>query len=263
MDKDIVRMDMDDDLIVWLSGMHGLWGGDSVLIDVGAYHGDFTRNMLELDVFKEAYMFEPNPENLACLRSQNYGDSVHIVETAVGDKVGSVPFFFEDDLATGSVLKYSEEQNIGRNISSIEVNQTTLDSFWIARNSEEKIGLIKIDTQGNDLNVLNGATSILNLFRPWLVVEVIFTHLYESQAKPSEIWDWCDEMEYMIAGMFNEHYADEGWLAFADAVLVPKEVIASAKAPYHLKRSAVQDVEINILHKVCEERLQLINELSG
>lgn len=263
MDKGVERMDVDDDLIVWLNDMHGLWGQGLVLIDVGAYHGDFTRNMLELDVFKEAYMFEPNPENLACLKSQDYGDSVHIIETAVGDEVGSVPFFFTDDLATGSVLRYSEEQNMRQNISSIKVDQTTLDNFWNSRNSKEKIGMIKIDTQGYDLNVLHGATSILNHFRPWLVVEVIFTRLYESQAKPSEIWAWCDKMEYMIAGMFNEHYADEGWLAFADAVLVPKEAISSVKAPFHLKRSAVQDVEINILHRVCEERLQLINELSG
>jgi len=48
----------------------------TVLLDVGAYHGDFARGFLGLanSPFAEAILFEPNPENLKFLRQQLNGD---------------------------------------------------------------------------------------------------------------------------------------------------------------------------------------------
>lgn len=122
--------------------------------------------------------------------------------------------------------------------------------------------MIKIDTQGYDLEVLKGAEKILASDHPCLVVELIFVDFYKNQAKPFEIFQWLHEHDYTIAGMFNEHYSAEGWLSFADAVFIPKKLTTKFNQPFYCRTINNQLISENtMLRKICEERLDLINFL--
>lgn len=236
----------------------------SLLIDVGAYRGDFTQALLENVAFDHAYLFEPHPANVAMLKPVvAQADRMTLVPLAVGSTTGEVRFHATQDSATGSVLPYAPTALGPQDTpASFRVQQTTLDGYLGSLAAQDHVGLIKIDAQGADLDVLKGAEQTLRQSRPWLVVELIFGPLYEGQARPEAVFNWLYRHGYRLAAFFNEHEAEEGWLAFADAVFVPEEVERDYAAPYHARPAGDElQAQVYALQAVCRERLDLINRL--
>jgi FkbM family methyltransferase len=235
-----------------------------LLIDVGAYHGEFSSKILLCNVLKRGLLFEPNPNNISYLERHFSGDERFTIEkVALGDQIGAVTFYCNDNLATGSVLRYCpRNRETEGEADKFAVEQTTLDDYLGRMNDQYRVGLIKIDTQGYDLNVLRGARLTIEKSRPWLIVELIFVALYENQANPVAIYDWLCERGYRLAAIFNEHYSEDKWLAFADAVFVPDEIAVNGGGPYHMKPDWTSlKIEVDMLRAVCAERLELINSL--
>ena len=236
----------------------------SLLIDVGAYRGDFTQTLLEAISFAHAFLFEPHPANIANLEPVvAEDDRMTLVPLALGKATGEVCFHATQDRATGSVLPYAPAAlGLQDTPASFPVQQTTLDRYLDSQAAQARVGLIKIDAQGSDLDVLKGAEQTLRQSRPWLVVELIFGPLYEGQASPETVFNWLYAHGYRLAAFFNEHEAEEGWLAFADAVFVPAEVDRHYEAPYHAKPAWDKlQAQVHALQAICEERLDLINHL--
>lgn len=236
---------------------------NSVLLDVGAYRGDFTKQLfLESDIDK-AILFEPNSENYLSLKSIfSNNTNVAIINCALGDKEELIEFHCDSDLATGSVLNYQHSPDSLASIKSQNVQLSTMDQYLQENNLSQPISIIKIDTQGFDLRVLKGAEQTIALHSPWIIVELIFVPLYQNQSHPHEISAWLSAHGYSQAGMFNIHVTSEGWLAFADGVFVPTQMMNDFNAPYYMNHTNAQLLSENtMLRSACEERLELINRL--
>lgn len=240
-------------------------GSPSVLLDVGAYEGDFTREMLRTGKFGRAFLFECNPANAAGLREKFAAEQpVEIVPLAVGSTVGQRTFYCNADRATGSVLPYAVGDDGARNqgVREWHVEQTTLDGFAAARLQNQRVGLIKIDTQGNDLAVIQGAQEVIRTHRPWIVVELIYVPLYEGQGTPAAIFSALAALGYTMGMQVHEHYCAEGWLAFADGVFVPNEVQQKFTATFSPRpETGSLEQEVAMLRQVCDERLALIERI--
>ena len=240
-------------------------GSPSVLLDVGAYEGDFTREMLGSGKFSQAFLFECNPGNAAGLREKFATEpAVEVVPLAVGSAVGQRTFYCNADRATGSVLPYAVGDRGGRGegVREWHVEQTKLDGFVAARLQNQRVGLIKIDTQGNDLAVIQGAREVIGVHRPWIVVELIYVPLYEGQGTPAEIFSALAGLGYTMGLQVHEHYCAEGWLAFADGVFVPNEVHRKFTAEFSPRpETGGLEQEVAMLRRVCDERLALIERI--
>jgi len=194
-----------------------------VLIDIGAYHGDFAARFLDKKIFQKAVLFEPNPKNYPEITKRFCDRSNVKLEIVACDvQSGEHEFFCAGETYTGSLLPYGTPT-----LSSVErtvVQCVTLDNYLKEQSSLDKIGLIKIDTQGNDLRVLQGAEEMLRISRPWIVAELIYIPLYENLGQPYDLASWLASRDYAMVAQFNEYYTTEGWLAWSDACFVPKEV---------------------------------------
>jgi len=207
------------------------------LLDVGAYQGKFTKRFLNLQPpsFSQAVLFEPNPENFAKLQTDFAGDRrVRLEQAGCDTQAGTHEFFCRGETYTGSLLPYADAERNGAGTKQT-VKLVMLDEFLAANGLRDQIGLLKIDTQGNDLRVLQGAVQTLRESRPWLIVELIYTSLYVGQASPSALGVWLAEQDYVWAGQFNEYYSEDGWLGWADGCFVPREVVRAGEVNY-LKR---------------------------
>jgi FkbM family methyltransferase len=214
-----------------------------LLLDVGAYHGDFSRHFIEApsSPFREAILFEPNPENLSVLQNAFGGDNRFRLEAlACADQPGNAKLFCQGERYTGSLLAYEGGRPGPKSAHSVVV--TTLDQFLAKGDASRKVGMIKIDTQGNDLRVLQGATRILRAHRPWLVVEMLATPRFVNQARPVELMAFLDGRGYFMAAQFNEYYTASGWLAWFDAAFVPSELF-SMEATANLPRPTADEAE--------------------
>jgi FkbM family methyltransferase len=215
----------------WLEGelaRYAYWFHERpLLVDVGAYHGDFAGRFMTAPntPFREALLFEPNPESFQLIQRKLKVDArYHLERKACSDGVGIAKLGCSGEYYTGSLLPYEGERPGAKN--EFEVDVTTLDAVMLAGNSAARAGLIKIDAQGKDLQVLRGAIETLRLGRPWLIVEMLTTPRFVNQGTPLEIMRFLEEQNYFLAAQFNEFYTSTGWLAWYDACFVPKELFS-------------------------------------
>jgi FkbM family methyltransferase len=235
---------LDGSLEKWLCGQvvaHGdQFRNKSVLLDVGAYRGDFARTLLAVPdgPFRRAVLFEPNPQSFTFLQERFAGNSTAQLENCACDCAGGEQTLFcQGESYTGSLLAYAAPAP-DPSARQFTVKKLTLDEYLAARDFRQNIGLIKIDTQGNDLRVLQGAAATLRASRPWLVVELIYVPLYVGQARPLELAQWLDGQGYFWAAQFNEVYTQDGWLAWSDACFVPTEAFASSGTAFFPRPTA-------------------------
>jgi FkbM family methyltransferase len=107
--------------------------------------------------------FEPNPRNIGYLKRHmelNKVTNIEIVEAAVSSSEGQVGFEAPRDSSMGHV----------RDGAAIRVPSVSLDA-WVAAHDVHPT-VIKIDVEGHEPPVLQGATNILSPIRPAIVLSV-------------------------------------------------------------------------------------------
>lgn len=135
------------------------------VIDVGANIGDYSKLVLELHPAVTLYAFEPHPKTFTRLVSNiPANEARHLINAAVGSKDGELVLYdykSNDGSAHASVYKeVIEDIHHGQAIAH-RVPMVRLDDFLKER-GVEKIDLLKIDTEGNELEVLLGSNDYIN-----------------------------------------------------------------------------------------------------
>jgi FkbM family methyltransferase len=128
-----------------------------IFYDVGANNGFFSL-LAAKQVGKEGivYAFEPFPANIKRIKrviERNGVDNIEVVEVALSDFYGNTELYVGDSLATPTIDPTTHSL-----MQSIEVQVTTLDQFCSIR---EHPNLVKIDVEGAEVKVLEGASKFL------------------------------------------------------------------------------------------------------
>lgn len=132
--------------------------GDTI-IDVGACIGDYTECFLEkTGPTGIVYSIELHPDtfNSLCKRFSNI-KNVNIINTAVSDIDGEVPFYAGADQYTNNIIGHDTSFNPNKEIG--KSNSCRLDTLLMNCGN---IKLIKIDVEGADIRVLKGISGIIN-----------------------------------------------------------------------------------------------------
>lgn len=149
------------------------WGSEALLfrllkekstfLDVGANIGYYS--LYVAPKTKAIYSFEPDPRTLPLLL-ENLKDkkNIHVVPKAVGKAKGKTSFTLEKE---GEVSHFSRETDLDAN--KIQVEVTTIDCF--VEEMHLKVEAIKIDVEGFDIDVIEGALKTLNDQRPIVLTE--------------------------------------------------------------------------------------------
>ena len=119
--------------------------------------------------------FEPDPENIKLLEKTLRGanlQNVEICKCALSNQLAEVSFF-QDNLtsATGCVAGKDKpwiEQYLNGSANEIRVKTETLDS--VVR-QDRTPSLIKIDVEGHEVEVLQGARNTLSEAKPLMIIE--------------------------------------------------------------------------------------------
>lgn len=158
-----------------------------VLFDVGANDGEYLQAALEiLGTQLKAYSFEPQFASFERLRAKFADDPrVEARKAALGKEVGTVDLFFDNDYETTASLHRNSMFGHGR---SEAVSLTTVDRVC-AEEGIERIDLLKIDTEGHEMDVLLGASATIEAGRiSCLQFEFGETFLYTAYHF-ADLWD--------------------------------------------------------------------------
>ncbi len=145
---------------------------NGVFVDVGSnigYHTLFVAcSMPQAKVFS----FEPNPSvREELLKNAHVSNVTNVVihATALSDHIGTAQFFAQSaNSYNRGISSIKRNSNIGQRFEAITVEVSTLDTVLAGK---EKIDVIKIDTEGLELQVLRGARRILAESNPLILFE--------------------------------------------------------------------------------------------
>lgn len=177
---------------------HSVKNGD-VCYDVGAYRGFFS-GVFGLAGASNVIAFEPFPKNcdqLNRLAFHNPGLPLKVENIAIGRGNGSVEFTVMPDSSMGKLATSSFQSDVC-GTSVIRVPLRTLDSL-VDSGRYPPPDILKIDVEGAEVDVLEGATEILRIKRPILFIEAHSRSLAESCV---EILDRLDyQLSFLGAGV--------------------------------------------------------------
>lgn len=132
------------------------------IFDVGAHVGETAQTALSEFPKARVLSFEPHPSTFARLIAK-MGANPRFTgfNVALGTETGEAEMVEYDESNTNSLTSNARYAlRFGTRGRSIRVKETTLDSFC-TDNSIGRIDLLKIDTEGFDIVVLQGCSSML------------------------------------------------------------------------------------------------------
>jgi len=137
----------------------------SVAFDIGANKGEYSSLLLKRFPDLRLYSFEPNPNTFDLLNKEVDSQNAKCYNFGFGSEQGTLPLFFDKNNST-SVQATSDIailQEIAKTpaIEQVDIKIVTLDEFCETEKINH-IDFIKIDTEGFELEVLQGARKLLN-----------------------------------------------------------------------------------------------------
>jgi FkbM family methyltransferase len=150
------------DLFQDISRLSAAWGTPvSTVFDVGANKGQTALELLTHYPTAHIFSFEPHPKTFAqLLTTIGIRPNFTAANTALGATPGNLPMTIYDMDFVNTLRPGFHASGRFQATNSIDVPVTTIDLFC-ATHAIDHIDLLKIDTEGFDLMVLQGATTLL------------------------------------------------------------------------------------------------------
>lgn len=201
-------------------------GSAKIIFDVGANKGLTTLEYLKLFPAAQIHSFEPFTDFFQLwdgITMQN--KNVVFNPMGVSDKSGEVTFNINSNPDTNSILASKKidatSDNNCKTISTSTIRVTTIDEYC-ANNSIHTIDILKIDTQGSELNILKGMENMLKSKSVKLIfTETYFQQQYENQPLLYDIANYLSQFGYYLQDMYDPFYNDT-FLLWCDTIFLPK-----------------------------------------
>jgi FkbM family methyltransferase len=207
------------------------------IFDVGANVGDFTRAGLKNFPRSRYFCFEPSSSTFDKLKNNVKNDNVSVHKIALSNINGVLPFTKSHSLCNSLVVrKKSDETNTqqdkldlrmralsGDDIETENVETRTLDLFC-KDNLIDKIDILKIDTEGFDFEVLQGAkTMLFNKKIDLIYTELTFAKETNKFSNVFDVINFLWQFDYEVFRFYDQATVD-GKLRRANVVLTSSPV---------------------------------------
>jgi FkbM family methyltransferase len=173
------------------------------VVDVGANIGIYTRFFASLTGKDgRVHSFEPGPANFDHLKENTRGLlNVSLNHAAVGEHNGVIKLFISDEL---NVDHRTFDSGDGR--KSIDVPVLSLDDYF---KPGQRVDFIKIDVQGYEWSVLQGARRVLE---ENVDVKILMEYwpwgLKKSSSEPSDVLDFFKSLGFQISRVTSKGTED-------------------------------------------------------
>ena len=178
------------------------------IIDVGAHKGEFAQNALQIESVNKIIAFEPQKKIFSLLKEKFFdNDKVVLNNFALSEKVEKRIMKINKMTATSTLnheinndslyFKFKSFLLYQKNsiIDEEEIDTTTFDAFFNGEIFNENT-LLKIDTEGYELNVILGASKCLQSTK-FVLAEVRHNH---------ESFDGVYKMHEFISAMTDNGF---------------------------------------------------------
>jgi len=178
-------------------------------LDIGAHMGFMTLDILAKISSTKVFAFEPGPYQSSLfektIEANNLKEKVTLYKEALGRDIGITSFICQES-PDGDWSMCNGFLDTGRGKGRqkhITVQVQTIDNWWKTTGQPE-VNVVKIDTEGAELWVLQGATEFLSVCKPTIFLEMqpLNLHVYPYNAR--DILKWFNEHNYYVETIDKE-----------------------------------------------------------
>lgn len=173
--------------------------------DVGACFGE---SIFKFDGFDEIYCFEPSPYPFPYLVQNTQNDPrIKCFQLAISDENGMKDFHLHDYFGYSSLLEIDQSGEFAEHchqydpgfdfvMSTLQVESKRLDNFMIENNIDH-IDFLKVDTQGNDFNVIKSLGDMITTVDN-IEMEIQLKPLYKETPTKDEVIDFMNMKGFLL-----------------------------------------------------------------
>lgn len=191
------------------------------LVDVGA-SGGLEPRWRSIQHYIKAFLFEPDERSHQTLKSSDYVEEVFPVGLGASEIKSSLNLCRKPGVSSLLAPRYSFLSRFADAkrfdvIKQEEIELSTLDKCLLARRID--CDFIKIDTQGTELDILQGGAALLDSAIIGLEIEVEFIQLYENQPLFGDVCTHLESKGYEFVDFVNIcRWERDGFTLFGQAV---------------------------------------------
>ena len=178
------------------------------ILDIGAHSGQFYRWAKPVWPNSVIWMIEANHLHEGVLKNlTDYNNDEYLI-AALGDKEREVTFYTRSDKPHTEGNSYYEELNywdIQQLVQKSTVKLQKLDDIFTDDTTFE---LIKLDTQGSELDILKGGVNLCKRASV-IILEVSYIEYNKGAPTSEEVISFMNDFGFKEKMSIGEHYIDD------------------------------------------------------
>lgn len=185
--------------------------------DIGAYKGEWSNFYKQTSLGESIfYLFEANESHRKDLEKNNFNFFIEVLS----DKIKTVDFYNNNNSTGDSYFKENTGNHEG--LTPQKKTTTTLNKL-VDENNLSLPDLIKIDTQGSEIDILKGADKVLKNCKLLYLECPISANFNENNFKISDYISFVQELGFIPQDINHAHHY-HGFLTHVDILFVKKEL---------------------------------------
>ena len=199
-----------------------------VIIDVGAYKGEWTSHVIKIFEHAKILMIEPQRSKETLLKNlAKLNPNILYTRALVGDKNREKAQFCE--METGSSI-YEEQTDHPRSMTYYQMTtlNDVIDEFQLKGNY-----FIKLDVQGAEMDVLNGASRLLP-HTEVLLLEVSLLNYNEGAPLFAEIIGYLNSKNFVLFDICDLRRKPDDTLFQADLIFMKRNSLMREKVNFRI-----------------------------
>ena len=178
------------------------------ILDVGAHTGQFYGWAKGVWPNSVIWMIEANHLHKGALSNLTRGKNDEYLIAALGDEEREVTFYTRSDKPHTEGNSYYEEVNYWDIQHLVQKNKITLQRLDDLFTDDTTFEVIKLDTQGSELDVLRGGENLCKKASV-IILEVTYVEYNKGAPTAEEVINFMKEFGFEQKMSIGEHYSDD------------------------------------------------------
>lgn len=140
-------------------------------LDIGANYGLYSTAIAKnLEAKGKLWCFEPTPNTANALRKtiekNKFSEQIEVIEAGLSDHIGTATFYLSENSELNSLSSEAQSSSESLTIELLTLDHCKKEHDWKA------IDFIKLDAEGEEANILKGASETLQECAPLIMFEL-------------------------------------------------------------------------------------------
>jgi FkbM family methyltransferase len=189
-----------------------------VIFDVGANVGQSIELFRKTFARPVIHSFEPGAAFEVLTRRFSASGDLYLNNVALGATAGS-RLFIENELTNMSSFLEPGSDCWGEIKRTYEVTVSTVDDYCDEKGID-RIDVLKIDTQGSDLDVVKGAEGMMRRHAVHMIfMEITISDMYKGLPRLDEVYGFLADRGFVLVAFYEFYYQRER-AAWMDALFI-------------------------------------------